>query len=476
MTSAYILIAAMLLLGGLIAVIGDRLGTKVGKARLRLFNLRPRQTATVVTIITGTIISASTLTILFSLSESLRQGVFELDDILKKRRKMQAELEEVIEAKKQIERQLNEAETQADDAQKRLEELDEDFQKSTALLKTISRQAKTLREDVNSLENERQELENLRNQLLTEINKLQNIVKQRDQELAQQNEKIATQDQILAELENRQAKLQAEIRDRDELITELDANINLKDKELKIKEIRLKNLESQLVLLKGEVEILKNYYQNYQILRERQIAIFQGQVLSFGVIRIINTDAFTEAIDRLLRQANRIAIEAIQTEPKTVDERVVQITNAQVKQVQEEIKAGEEYVMRILSAGNYVKGENNVRVFADVALNQQVFEQGEKIATVSLETENISENNIKEKLDLLLSIAQFQAKNEGILGEITAGNGDIITLVRFLEKLKKEAENIDEIEVVAGEKTYTAGPLKLRLLAKKNGKVIFSTY
>ena len=86
MTSAYILIVAILFLGGLLAVLGDRLGSKIGKKRMRLFNLRPRQTATVITIVTGFLIAASTLAVLFSLSKSLRQGVFELDQILKERR------------------------------------------------------------------------------------------------------------------------------------------------------------------------------------------------------------------------------------------------------------------------------------------------------------------------------------------------------------------------------------------------------
>ena len=58
MTSGYILIVAILLLGGVIATLGDRIGTKVGKARLSLFNLRPRKTATLVTVITGSLISA----------------------------------------------------------------------------------------------------------------------------------------------------------------------------------------------------------------------------------------------------------------------------------------------------------------------------------------------------------------------------------------------------------------------------------
>ncbi|MFN7629778.1 MAG: DUF3084 domain-containing protein, partial [Cyanobacteriota bacterium] len=40
--SGWLLILALLLLGGVLSTLGDRLGTKVGKARLSLFNLRPR--------------------------------------------------------------------------------------------------------------------------------------------------------------------------------------------------------------------------------------------------------------------------------------------------------------------------------------------------------------------------------------------------------------------------------------------------
>ena len=84
MTSAYVLIIAILILGGSIAALGDRIGTKVGKARLRLFKLRPKQTAILITIGTGILISSSTLAVLFALSESLRQGVFELDEIIRR--------------------------------------------------------------------------------------------------------------------------------------------------------------------------------------------------------------------------------------------------------------------------------------------------------------------------------------------------------------------------------------------------------
>ncbi|UBF28615.1 DUF3084 domain-containing protein [Kovacikia minuta CCNUW1] len=94
MSTGYILILAVLLLGGFIATLGDRVGTRVGKARLSLFNLRPRKTATLVTILTGTVIAASTLGILFAASEYLRTGVFELDNIQRQLRRNRTQLQE----------------------------------------------------------------------------------------------------------------------------------------------------------------------------------------------------------------------------------------------------------------------------------------------------------------------------------------------------------------------------------------------
>ena len=44
------------LMGGLIAYMGDKLGTKVGKRRMSLFGLRPKHTSIIVTIVTGLLI------------------------------------------------------------------------------------------------------------------------------------------------------------------------------------------------------------------------------------------------------------------------------------------------------------------------------------------------------------------------------------------------------------------------------------
>ena len=73
---AWILIVFIILLGGLIAPFADLLGTKIGKARFSILKLRPKKTATIVTIITGGFISAISIGLLILVSEEFRQRLF----------------------------------------------------------------------------------------------------------------------------------------------------------------------------------------------------------------------------------------------------------------------------------------------------------------------------------------------------------------------------------------------------------------
>ena len=73
---AWILILFLILLGGLIAPFGDMLGTKIGKARFSILKLRPKKTATIITIFTGGFISSISIGLLILASEEFRQRLF----------------------------------------------------------------------------------------------------------------------------------------------------------------------------------------------------------------------------------------------------------------------------------------------------------------------------------------------------------------------------------------------------------------
>ena len=73
---AWILIVFLIFLGGLIAPFGDILGTRIGKARFSILRLRPKRTATIITIITGGFISSISIGLLILVSEEFRQRLF----------------------------------------------------------------------------------------------------------------------------------------------------------------------------------------------------------------------------------------------------------------------------------------------------------------------------------------------------------------------------------------------------------------
>ncbi|MFM7792581.1 MAG: DUF3084 domain-containing protein, partial [Microcystis panniformis] len=114
----------------------------------------------------------------------------------------------------------------------------------------------------------------------------------------------------------------------------------------------------------------------------------------------------------------------------------------QVEQLSQQLQDGKEYVVRILSAGNYVLGESEIRVFADVVPNQRVFEEKQVIATVSIDPQNMTEEDLQKRLDLLLASAQFRARSAGVLGSIQVEDGLLTTVVNFIGQVKKSGNSI----------------------------------
>ena len=68
------LIIILAVVGGLIAFIGDKLGSKIGKKKLSVFGLRPYYTSVLMTVITGVLIAATTIIVMAyrTLTEKLR--------------------------------------------------------------------------------------------------------------------------------------------------------------------------------------------------------------------------------------------------------------------------------------------------------------------------------------------------------------------------------------------------------------------
>lgn len=82
----------LMCLGGLIAFLGDRIGKYIGKRKLTIFNLRPRITSQIFTVIFGMLISLTTFMILAGISKGVRQTLFEVQSLEAKRQKLEGDI------------------------------------------------------------------------------------------------------------------------------------------------------------------------------------------------------------------------------------------------------------------------------------------------------------------------------------------------------------------------------------------------
>jgi uncharacterized protein (DUF3084 family) len=443
MSVGYILILAILILGGVIATVGDHLGTRIGKARLSLFNLRPRKTAVLVTILTGTVISASTLGILLATSGPLRTGILDIEQVQRRLRKTREALKITDAQKLKVESELTRAKAEQVEAQRRLDNINQ------SLNAAITRQSRT--------QAERDRAKNERDRAQIE----------RDRALVALNRQRST---LLAEIRQIQAERRAILQQRDEVKAQRDKEIAARDLAISMRETLLRDLEAQQEYLAREVQRLERESLG---LRQGNFALQRGQVLASGVIRIVDPAATRQVVDKFLQEANRTAWQSTQPGASNQDGAIIQITQPEVDQLIDEIDDGQDYVVRILAAANYLVGEKQIRVFADAVRNQVVFLAGDVVATTSLDPSAMTTEQIQERINLLIASSNFRARRLGLLND-TVQIGRIQNVLNFIEQLKEYKQSI-EIKTVTAEVTYTAGPLKIKMVAVKDGEVLFGT-
>ena len=178
--SGWLLILALLILGGVLSTLGDRLGSRVGKARLSLFNLRPRRTAVLITVLTGSMISALSLGLLLLVSTQLRVGLFELDALQDRLKDSRRALKAAEDERRQAQEASQKIEAELIDSRKR---------------------AATLRRELEPLQQQRAALEKERARLSQDIKARDADIQRTERELQSVRSRIKAGEQELVALE-----------------------------------------------------------------------------------------------------------------------------------------------------------------------------------------------------------------------------------------------------------------------------------
>jgi len=294
---------------------------------------------------------------------------------------------------------------------------------------------------------------------------------------------VSQQAQTLrSEIAQLRQERQSLLNERNAAVAERDAAVRERqaaEADITRLEARLEELEAQRAFLNREVEQLERQYQG---LFRGNIALARNEELASAVFRIGSTPQATQALNQLLFQANRVALQRI-APGSDLDRQVILISNREVEQIIDRLDDGEEYLVRILSAANYVTGEPCViqgeepciQVFSDVTRNRIIYQPGERLASTVVEASELTNQRLIERFNLLLAAAQFRARQDGVVGDQPrVANNRTEAVVRFLTQVQQTGDTI-ELRAIASEPIYAVGPIHIDLQAIRDGEVIFQT-
>lgn len=362
--SGWLLILALLVLGGVLSTLGDRLGSRVGKARLSLFNLRPRKTAVVITALTGALISAISLGLMLLVSQRLRVGLFQLDQIQARLRESRSALAQSQAALEQNRRELARSRADVQEAVKGRTQALRSREEAVSKREAVQRELSLTRTRVDSLRQELQPLQQQRIRLEAERTRLSRDVKGRDAEI-RRNE---------AELRRVRERIAAGAQE-------------------------LKQLETNVIAL-----------------RRGDVVIASGQPLATVRVKLQRQEQAKAVIDALLQQANQAAFRLLLPD-QPPNRQILLVPRSDVERLTAMLRPSETWVLTIRSAANVLRGEGRVVAFPDLRPNRAVVRKGEVLARTALEADERSSEEIRSRLNLLLAAAFARAQRQGTLAE-----------------------------------------------------------
>lgn len=414
--SGWLLILALLLLGGVLSTLGDRLGSKVGKARLSLFNLRPRKTAVVITALTGSLISAISLGLMLLVSERLRVGLFELDQLQDRLRQGRQEL----------------ASSQAD------------LRRSTA---DLERNREELRSNQRELARSRLE----RNRAL------------QGREAAIASERKVTR--ALSAAQQRVGELRKELRPLQDQRLRLEAERNRLTRDVKARDADIQRTEKELAGVRARIEAgakeLKDLEGKVIALRQGDVLIASGQPLAVARIRLSRQEDGRRSIDALLQEANAAAFRLLLPGQKA-DRQILLVPRSDIERLDQALRKPGTWVVIIRSAANILRGEQRVLAFPDLRPNRPVVRRGEVLARTVLDGDVRSPEEVRSRLNLLLAAALTQAQRRGTLVDGLQVDGDGLNRLGLALSQRPDGQQAT-LEAVARANADTPDPIAVDL-------------
>ena len=409
----------MIITGGAIAFIGDKLGTKVGKKRLSIFGLRPRHTSMIVTVVTGGLITALSIGFMLLISQNVRTALFGMDEL---RATMNSTLEELEDATENLFK-----------AQTEFERANENLRESKLEIAALKDEQEELRAEGDRLKQGNEQLE------------------EKNSELAALNENLSSTNATLAE-DNKK-------------LGDFNITLTADNEKLSSDNERLSVDNEKLAADNGELEERNQHLREGIIaIREGDITLRAGEILASGIIAGGRTaEEISADINALAERATQNLIERFGGD----SDNLVWIYQPEMRRVIGEIEASEQdMVLRISAAGNLVRGEP-VRTRLEVYPNKLIFRKGAVILTKGYAVDDYDAPEIILQ-DFLTEINRIAIEKGSLSDPLTGSVGimDGTQLYEILDSLL-EAKGKILLTATAREETDSQGPLRLNIKLEK---------
>lgn len=411
MESGWFMLIVLAVMGGLIAYLGDKIGSKVGKRKIKLMGLRPKYTSILVTIMTGISIAVVTLGVMSVLSENARVALFGMNKL----RQQQHVLEE------QRDRLLAEADKLAREMQEKNDLLADNELK---------------------LASQEEQLDGANDRLRLTLLDLEQVQAARDDASAQLEIVQTAFNQVHADL----ATAQGEIEELEHTKAGLTKTVAALDERN-----RLLN-ESMLTVREGTV-------------------LFRvGEVLSSSVLTAGQSQDETRSqlsgimvnINNMIRQRLNITDEKavlLYISPDEFERTVQELSNS----------PKDSKLIRVTAAGNIITGEPAL-VHVNIYDNNLVYNRGREVYTEYFTSEEI-ESGVELQLLHFLHNVNRSAQADGILPDPLSGNVGALTAVEMFDtisRMKAYGNTGLTLRAVTTQNIFTAGPLRIEIRVEPN--------
>lgn len=451
---AFGIILSMIVFGGLLALLGDRVGMKVGKKRLSIFGLRPKYTSMIITVLTGFFIAGLTLIILTMMSQYARTAIFSL-------RAIQDRLKSTTAKVNVLTGEIQRKETEYDLLTEKFQKVQDNLVEATTERAKLEKQRDKLIAQRNQLTVQRDKLLTQRDDLVSQRNKLETqrtkLEAERAQVATQLNETRSQYQVASANLEHTTTELQF-AQERLNNLTAVNDDLKNQITSLTLQETRL---NQQIQNLEGWLKSLED--QNKKI-SDKPVVLFVGEILVSKVVEPASTadKAFADLVEPLLNAANKVALGrgarisgknnyGIRINPRRVSEVCAQL--AQLK---------DKAVLRAVIDKNSVVGDPAI-VDLNLFPNQLLYKKGAAISAIEISRDQ-TESQLGDAI-LNLFIAAYNKTiesgiitNDANLRELISIS-DIVTVINLI---KEKTEGKVRVAVVAVNDTYRVSALRVK--------------